>query len=79
MQTIIIKFLAPTNTRGGRIVAKCWSRSVTIAFPVAEIKDAHTLAAVALIAKIKEATGIEWKIVASGETPDSTGFAFIIK
>lgn len=79
MQTIITKFLAPTNTRGARIVAKCWLTSTTITFPVAEIKDAHTLAAEALIAKLKETTGNEWTIVASGETPDTTGFAFIIQ
>lgn len=79
MQTIITKFLAPTNTRGARIVAKCWLTSNTISYPVAEIKEAHTMAAEALIAKLKETTGNEWTIVASGDTPDGTGFAFIIK
>ena len=64
MQTIITKFLAPTNTRGARIVAKCWNGKVTIAYPVADLK---------------ERTDIEFKIIASGETPDGTGFAFIIK
>lgn len=79
MQTIITKFLAPTNTRGARIVAKCWNGKVTIAYPVAEIKEAHTEAANALIADLKARTDIEWNIIASGETPDGTGFAFIIK
>lgn len=79
MQTIITKFLAPTNTRGARIVAKCWNGKVTIAYPVAEIKEAHTEAANALIADLNERTGTDWEIIASGETPDGTGFAFIIK
>lgn len=79
MQTIITKFQAPTNTRGARIVAKCWNGKVTIAYPVAEIKEAHTAAANALIEKLKLATDIEWNIIASGETPDGTGFAFIIQ
>lgn len=79
MQTIITKFLAPTNTRGARIVAKCWNGKVTIAYPVAEIKEAHTAAVNTLIADLKARTDIEWNIIASGETPDGTGFAFIIK
>lgn len=79
MQTIITKFLAPTNTRGARIVAKCWNGKVTIAYPYIETKEAHTEAANALIADLKERTGIEWEIIASGETPDGTGFAFIIQ
>lgn len=79
MQTIITKFLAPTNSRGARIVAKCWNGKVTISYPHTEIKEAHTEAANALVADLKERTGIEWNIIASGETPDGTGFAFIIK
>ena len=79
MQTIITKYLAPTNFRGSRIVAKCWNGKVTISYPYTEIKEAHTEAANALVADLKERTGIEWNIVACGETPDGTGFAFIIE
>lgn len=79
MQTIITKFLPPTNTRGARIKAKCWLTDITIAYPVAEVNEAHKLAAEVLITKLKMTTDIDWKIVASGETPDGSGYAFIIK
>ena len=62
MQTIITKFLAPTNTRGDRIVAKCWNGKVTIAFPYSGIKESHTEAANALIADLKERTGFAFII-----------------
>lgn len=79
MQTIITKFLPPTNTRGARIIAKCWLTNITIAYPIAEVNEAHKIAAEQLIVKLKMTTGNDWDIVASGETPDGSGYAFIIK
>lgn len=79
MQTIITKFLAPTNTRGARIVAKCWNGKVTIAYPEGSILEAHTKAANALIADLESRADVNWKIVASGQLPDGENYAFIIE
>lgn len=80
MQTIITKFAGATNTRGSRIVAKCWNGKKTVSYEYSLNADAnHKAAADALIADLKERTGIEWKIVAVGCLPDDTGYAFIIQ
>lgn len=39
----------------------------------------HRAAAAALIADIKERTGIEWNIVATGCMPDGSGYSFIVQ
>lgn len=80
MQTIITKFYGPTNTRGSRIVAKCWNGKKTVSYDHSLNADAnHKAAADELIADLKERTGIDWTIVAVGDLPDGTGYAFIIQ
>lgn len=80
MQTIITKYLGPTNSRGGRIVAKCWNGKKTVSYDHSLNADAnHKAAADALIADLKERTGIDWTIIATGSVPDDTGYAFIIQ
>ena len=78
-QTIVTKFLAPTNARGARIVAKCWNGKVTVSWDYRLESENHRAAAEALIADLKDRTGCEWKIVASGNMPDGSGYAFIIQ
>lgn len=80
MQTITTKFLGATNTRGNRIIAKSWNGKTTVSWDYRlEVRGNHEAAANALIADIKERTGIEWNIVAVGSLPDDSGYAFIIQ
>lgn len=80
MQTIITKYLGATNTRGSRIVAKCWNGKKTVSYDYSLNADAnHKAAAYALIADLKERADVAWSIVAVGELPDGTGYAFIIQ
>ena len=80
MQTIITKYLGPTNTRGSRIVAKCRNGKKTVSYDHSLNADAnHKAAADALIADLKERTGIDWAIVATGSVPTGPGYAFIIQ
>lgn len=80
MQTIITKFLAPTNSRGSRVIAKSWNGKVTVPWDYRlEVRENHEAAAKALIADIKERCGIDWNIKATGNLPDDTGYAFIIE
>lgn len=80
MQTIITKFLGATNTRGNRVTAKSWNGKATESWDYAlDVRGNHEAAAKALIADIKDRTGVEWEIVAAGNTPDDSGYAFIIQ
>lgn len=84
MQTIITKYLPPTNTRGSRIKAKCWLTSVTIPYPyeVQQGVETHKVAADTLVAKMnadRKCQQYQWAIIATGDLPDQTGHAFIIE
>lgn len=85
MQTIITKYLPPTNARGSRIKAKCWRDSVTIPFPYElNCMERHQLAAQKLAEKLTEKMNNgskegRWVIVAGGVLPDDTGYAFLIE
>lgn len=85
MQTILTKYLGPTNSRGSRIKARCWLASVTIPYPYGARRgiDTHKVAADALVGKMNKDRETKeyrtmWRIVSWGELPDGTGYAFII-
>lgn len=79
-QTIITRFLGPTNHRGSRIKATAWRASVTVPYDYALGDRSHAAAAEALCDKLT-ATGDGgfWRVILGAETPDATGFAFIIE
>lgn len=79
-QTIITRFLGPTNHRGSRINATCWRESVTIPYPYAhDGVAAYRAAAEALCAKLTDGDGDgAWRIIAEADMPAGNGRAFII-
>ena len=80
MQTIMTKYLGPTNSRGPRIKATCWNGTATVSYAYEkETRDNHQAAAEALIAKLSEKADVDWKIIACGHLPDGVGYAFIIE
>lgn len=53
MQAITTKFVAPTNTKGTRISAKCVAGTITVPYEYAgSEEDAHKIAAYALVKKL---------------------------
>lgn len=89
MQTIITKYLAPTNTRGSRIKVTSCHGSKTYSYDYAAA-CAHTSAFEQYLgminAEMAEKYGNEcppdgnwFKLVANASLPDGTGYAFIIK
>lgn len=88
MQTVITKYLAPTNTRGSRIKVTSWQGSKTYSYDYAA-NEPHTAAFNQWLeeknAQMAKKYGSEcpadgwFKLVARGDLPDNTGCAFIIK
>ena len=80
-QTIITRFLGPTNHRGSRIKATAWRASVTVQYPrELDAGRAHRAAAEALCEKLTATgSGGFWRVILGAEMPDGTGFAFIIE
>jgi len=79
MHTVITKFLSPTNTRGSRIKATYWGGSVTVPYDHSlSNREVHLVAVEALLRKHRSAAGIDLRVVAGGELPNGTGYAFII-
>ena len=81
-QTIITRFLGPTNHRGSRIKATSWRASVTIPYPhELDTGRAHRAAAEALCVKLAEEEGGwppgAWRITAGADLPAGNGYAFI--
>lgn len=77
-QTIIARFLGPTNHRGARIKATCWRESVTVPYPYAQDGvTAYRVAAQALCDKLADGDGA-WRILAEADMPTGNGRAFII-
>jgi len=78
-QTIITRYLGPTNHRGSRIKATAWRASVTVPYPHELNSDrAHRAAAEALCAKLAEGEGV-WNITAGADLPAGNGYAFVIE
>ncbi len=74
VQAIITKYIAPSNTKGGRIKATAAAGSVTIPYPheVSGIEGSHAVAALALANKM--GWDGEW---IQGGSPDSNGYVFV--
>ena len=72
-QAIITKYLGPTDTKGGRIKASCYSGSVTIDYPHHLSGDAKHLAAAEALCKKLDWTGT----LIGGSLPDESGYAFV--
>ena len=53
LQAIVTKYLGPTNTKGSRVKATCYSASVTVPFNYADDFDACRAAVEALCRKLK--------------------------
>lgn len=70
MQAIHTSFIAPTNTRGSRIVAKCAAGRIVVPWDDAQdVEDNHQRAAQALVAKL----GGRWpRRAAPGCLPDGS-------
>jgi hypothetical protein len=81
-QTIITRFLGPTNHRGSRIKATAWRASVTVPYNHALGGErAHRAAAEALCVKLTATDGGRgsWLITAGADLPAGNGYAFIIE
>lgn len=72
-QAIITKYLGPTDTKGARIKATCYSGSIAIDYPYHLDTDrAHRAAAKALCKKL------DWTgTLIGGSLPDESGYAFV--
>ncbi|AHN84552.1 hypothetical protein 9g_00036 [Enterobacteria phage 9g] len=78
-QAIITKFLAPTMSRGDRVKATGWNGSLTITWRYdLSAYGNHRAAAEELIKNFNNKAGVEFEIVAGGELPDQSGYAFIV-
>jgi hypothetical protein len=72
-QAIITKYLAPTNTRGGRVRAKAYAGALTLAWDHSRsVAENHTQAARALCLEL------DWDGTwYQGTAPDNQGYAFV--
>jgi len=74
-QAIVTKFVGPTNTKGGRIIAQSLAGKLVVPYDHALPTEAnHTGAAVAL-ARLKGWTGS----MIGGGSPDCSGFCFVFE
>ncbi len=87
MQAVITKFLGPTNTRGARIKVTSWLGSSTYSYDY-EAALPHEEAFIQWLAETNkrmakkyDCVGDEpwFKAVAKGNSPDGTGYVFIVK
>lgn len=84
MQTVITKYLAPTNNLGSRIKVISWQGNKTYSYDYAA-NEPHTAAFNQWLeeknAQMSKDHGVPdfFKLVAHGDLPDNTGCAFIIK
>lgn len=78
MQTIITKYLGPTNTRGSRIKVTSWLGSKTFSYDYGA-SCAHKAAFQQYLQHLQEKEGISYVLLAEGGMPDSTGRAFIVQ
>ena len=75
-QAILVKYLAPTNTKGGRLKASAWFGSLTVGYDHAHGPlENHENAAFALCKKY----GYNNVLLDWGHLPSSLGYAFIMK
>lgn len=78
-QAIITKFVNPTAARAPRVKATGWNGSSTITWrDDLGVYGNHRAAAEELIKKLNAKAGVEFEILAGGELPDQSGYAFIV-
>lgn len=78
-QAIITKFVNPTAARAPRVKATGWNGSVTITWrDDLGVYGNHRAAAEELVKKFNAKAGVEFEILAGGELPDQSGYAFIV-
>ena len=78
-QAIITKVMNPTAARAPRVKATGWNGSVTITWrDDLGVYGNHRTAAEELINKFNAKAGVEFEILAGGELPDQSGYAFIV-
>ena len=79
-QAIITKFVNPTAARAPRVKATGWNGSVTITWrDDLGVYGNHRAAAEELVKKFNAKAGVEFEILAGGELPDQSGYAFIVQ
>ena len=86
MQAITTKFLGPTNTRGSRVKATCWLKTVTVSWDhSASIEENHNAAIELLVIELNQsrikseyADCPLWQIKAIGSSADGKGYTAII-
>ena len=72
MQAIETKFLGPTNTKGARIKASVYAKSITVPYAYEAVDRSHDEAARALITKLGW-----WGVWARGGKTDGTGNVYV--
>lgn len=80
MQTVITKYIGPTNRRPSRVKATCWRKCATVSWDDRYgSEENHKAACEALIKELEADSDYEWSILAHGSMPDDSGRAFIIE
>lgn len=83
MQAITTKYLGPTNTKGSRIKATCWLKTVTVSWDYAlGVEDNHKAAIERLkgdlnLDRANKGNSGSWRVVAVGALAEK-GYAGII-
>ena len=73
-QAILVKYLAPTNTKGARLKAEAWFGTITVPYDHAQGPTAnHERAAYALCEKHGHRASLLWAML-----PGDKGLAFIM-
>ena len=73
---ICTRYRGPTNTRGEHIVATAAGSRLSLPYGYSDTRsDAHLAAAKALLLKMHG--GSPWQIVAIGDNPAGSGWAFV--
>lgn len=79
-QAIITKYVAPTNSRGSRVVVKSWmGKTCTSWNHTQDERWNHAAAITEHIEMLRSSTGCEIKLVGgTGSLPDGSGYAVIV-
>lgn len=78
MQTIITKYLGPTDTKGSRVKVTSWMGSKTFSYNAGS-SNPHKEAFEQYMQHLQAKEGINYVLLAEGAMPDSTGRAFIVQ
>jgi len=75
-QCITTKFLAPTNSRGARVAARCQAKRIVVSWNDSlDVEANHRCAAMALVSFLSWPDAERW---VGGSLPDDTGYAFVM-